>query len=223
MAPYHGTVRPALFQGRALIRSSFTPLDSIRVSARRSLANNAGRAGRPRRRRGRRRRRRRAGSAASSSRAGSACAREEIRDHWEDREGGETDARHSLLARQHSDLSIDFHDRSRTGESERTQRTNGRGTKGERGTQPPRISAARHEFQTGLRAQFTCLRAVSKKGRVREVSSGGHDGKMSTGGGVTSPTARRIFRLNELLQPAKVCQPRKLRVTRGGSQEVIRR
>lgn len=99
--------------------------------------------------------------------------REEIRDHWEDREGGETDARHSLLARQHSDLSIDFHDRSRTGESERTQRTNGRGTKGERGTQPPRISVARHEFQTGLRAQFTCLRAVSKKGCERGVDYGG--------------------------------------------------
>lgn len=57
--------------------------------------------------------------------------------------GGRRD-RHSLLARQHSaDLSIDFHDRSRTGESERTQRTNGRRTKGERGTQPPRISAPR--------------------------------------------------------------------------------
>lgn len=114
-------------------------------------------------------------------RAASACAREEIRDHWEDREGGETGARHSLLARQHSDLSIDFHDRSRTGESERTQRTNGRGTKGERGTQPPRISATRHEFQTGLRAQFTCLRAVSKKAR-RERGVGRH-AKMSAAAG----------------------------------------
>ncbi|TGZ53332.1 Uncharacterized protein DBV15_08534 [Temnothorax longispinosus] len=58
-------------------------------------------------------------------RAASACAREEIRDHWEDREGGETGARHSLLARQHSDLSIDFHDRSRT-VRERTNPTNER-------------------------------------------------------------------------------------------------
>lgn len=70
--------------------------------------------------------------------AGNVCAREEIRDHWEDRrEGGEIGARHSLLARQHSDLSIDFHDRSRTDESERTQRTNERGTKGERGVRSP--------------------------------------------------------------------------------------
>jgi hypothetical protein len=109
-------------------------------------------------------------------RAGSSslCSREEIRDHWEDREGGETGGRHSLLARQHSDLSIDFHDRSRTGGAggERTNPTNGRGTKGERGTRPPRISAARHEFQTGLRAQFTCRRAVSKKGRERGVGQG---------------------------------------------------
>ena len=81
-------------------------------------------------------------------RAASACACEEIRDHSEDREGGETGARHSLLARLHSDLSIDFHDRSRT-VRERTSPTNERTWKGERGTQPPRISAARHEFQTG--------------------------------------------------------------------------
>jgi len=142
-------------------------LFSVIVSAIRgpacSLANNTVRT-----------RRARPDSGASSS--GSACAREEIRDHWEDREGGETGARHSLLAR-HSDLSIDFHDRSRTGESERTQRTNGRGTKGERGTQPPRISAARHEFQTELRAQSVCLRAVSKKGYERGVGS---NVKMST-------------------------------------------
>jgi len=111
----------------------------------------------------------------------------------EDREGGETGGRHSLLARQHSDLSIDFHDRSRTG-GERTNPTNGRGTKGERGTRPPRISAARHEFQTGLRAQFTCRRAVSKKGRERGV---GH-GRGNVGGSLRAPACRHHFRTVEL-------------------------
>lgn len=145
-----------------------------------SLVNNAVRA-----------RRARTDSGASSS--GSACAREEIRDHWEDREGGETGARHSLLAR-HSDLSIDFHDRSRAGESERTQRTNGRGTKGERATQPPRISAARHEFQTGLRAQSTCLRAVSKKGHERGVGS-------------DVMICRRLFQCITLIINISICIP----------------
>lgn len=118
-------------------------------------------------------------------RAASACAREEIRDHWEDREGGETGARHSLLARQHSDLSIDFHDRSRT-VRERTNPTNEQtwNERRERNAAPkdlrgaPRISnraCARNLRASGLSQRNLVARGVSTDMRKCRPAAGAFD------------------------------------------------
>lgn len=115
-------------------------------------------------------------------RAASACAREEIRDHWEDREGGETGARHSLLARQHSDLSIDFHDRSRA-VRERTNPTNERtwNERRERNAAPKDLSGAPRISNLG------CARNLRASG----LSQRKHVAKR---GGVGTRKCRRRFR-----------------------------
>lgn len=84
-------------------------------------------------------------------------------------EGGETGARDTPFSR---DSTPTLASTSTTGaERERRERTNptneptnGRGTKGERGTQAPEDPPLRAtNFKRGLRAQFTCPRAVSKE------------------------------------------------------------
>lgn len=105
-------------------------------------------------------------------RAASACAREEIRDHWEDREGGETGARHSLLARQHSDLSIDFHDRSRT-VRERTNPTNERtwNERRERNAAPKDLRGAPRISNRAARAIYVPQGCLKETPVARGVSA----------------------------------------------------
>lgn len=89
------------------------------------------------------------------------------------------------------------HERSRAGESERTQRTNGRGTKAGRGRNaaPEEDPRRANEFQTQLRARTS--RSEARRGCARKETPTATTGR--GGPASTSPTTRRSRLVNRRL------------------------